>query len=388
MKGYYFKKILFIVPAIFLTTNIAFAGEQVSQNQYKGLQKKAETQKKEIIQNALEKTELIDRLDKLDQKLANATVKFYKTESNIKRLSRKIVSISKQRKSTNIEYRILFEKFKKRIKAYYMYSDAVLFPFFILNKDDNPVFLERGMESIIRHDQRLYDNLMKKAIELDQIKKEYQKQDAALKILKSKQKEIIKNVEQEKNQRLAMLVALRQREEDYYAVLLQINAAKESMQFKIRDNNQKIKNNFSFKNSFGENFANKKGMLQMPLKGKIVSKFGRAFKGNLKAAIFNKGINISGRSNSRIKAIANGNVEFSGWIKGYGNVIIINHGNGYFTLSAHIAMPYKKTGDIVNFGEIIGLLGSMGTDTTDTLYFELRKDGKAINPLKWFSVSN
>lgn len=379
MKRYY-KKILFIFSAIFLTTNIIFAKEQALQD--KGLQKK------EIIQYELEKTELIDLLDKLDQKLANATVKLYKTESSIKRVSRKIVSISKQKKSTDMEYRILFEKLKKRIKAYYMYSDAALFPFFILNKDDNPVFLERGMESIIRHDQILYENLMKKGIELDQIKKEYQEQGAALKILKGKQKEIIKNIEQEKNQRLAMLVALRQREDDYYAVLLQMDAEKESMQFKIRDDNKKIKNNFSFKDSFGENFADKKGKLQMPLKGKIVSNFGRALKGDLKAAIFNKGINISGRPNSGIKAIANGNVEFSGWIKGYGNVIIINHGDGYFSLSAHISIPYKKTGDIVNFGEIIGLLGSMGTDTTDTLYFELRKDGKAINPLKWFSVSN
>ena len=99
---------------------------------------------------------------------------------------------------------------------------------------------------------------------------------------------------------------------------------------------------------------------------------------------FHRGIDISNSTGTPIMAAADGKVVFSGWSGRYGQVIKIDHGNGYKTLYAHNSKNVVKRDHIVNKGDIIASMGSSGRTTGPHIHFEIHKDGKTVNPISYF----
>jgi len=130
--------------------------------------------------------------------------------------------------------------------------------------------------------------------------------------------------------------------------------------------------------------------LNNPLKKLLLFFNGKIIKDNSKVGErtlhIRKGIYIGGPLGSEIKAVFPGRVDFSGQLKGYGQVIIINHGSRFFTISAHLLQRNKEEGDMIEEGDVIGLLGQSGSLSGPRLYFEVRKAGKNLDPIKWLKV--
>jgi murein hydrolase activator len=126
-------------------------------------------------------------------------------------------------------------------------------------------------------------------------------------------------------------------------------------------------------------FANARGKLPMPLEGRIL-KEGISSQGGL------KGITIEGRPGAEVKAVYAGRIDFSGSLKGYGEIVVINHGSRYFTVSAQLAQRKKEEGEMVSAGEVIGSLGKTPSARDARLYFEIRKGGGNLDPLRWLKV--
>lgn len=128
------------------------------------------------------------------------------------------------------------------------------------------------------------------------------------------------------------------------------------------------------------NFAGlKKGTLPWPLKGKLIKKFGSNRTSQLKW----KGLFISAPAGKEIKAIANGQVVYADWLNGFGMVMVIEHGKGYMSLYGHNQSLLLNPGDKVNAGQPIALSGDSGAQNKTGLYFEIRYQGSAVNPLPW-----
>ena len=118
-----------------------------------------------------------------------------------------------------------------------------------------------------------------------------------------------------------------------------------------------------------------------PLNGLITSHFGIRTLGGRRD--YHTGIDIDGHSGASIRAAESGKVSFSGYINGYGNVVIIDHAGGYSTVYAHSASNLVKEGQNVKKGEIICKLGSTGNATGSHLHFEIRENGRPVNPLSY-----
>ncbi len=102
---------------------------------------------------------------------------------------------------------------------------------------------------------------------------------------------------------------------------------------------------------------------------------------------YHRAIDIANPAGPGIKAAAAGRVVYAGWTKnkgGYGLHVIIDHGDGYVTLYAHMRKLYVKTGQKVSKGQVIGLMGSTGRSTGTHVHFEIRKNGRRLNPLKFY----
>lgn len=132
-----------------------------------------------------------------------------------------------------------------------------------------------------------------------------------------------------------------------------------------------------------KNISELKGRLPIPLRGTIV-RGRKLFKSN--HVYLERGIFIRAREGAKVRAILPGRVEFSGKLKGYGQVIIINHGSRFFTISALLSKRNKEEGDLVRQSEIIGEVGSAVSRIGSSLYFEIRRGGKNLDPLKWLKI--
>lgn len=132
-------------------------------------------------------------------------------------------------------------------------------------------------------------------------------------------------------------------------------------------------------------FISKRGQLKMPVDGKIIKSFGKEIDPRFHTVIYRKGVVIKTGENSHVRSIFAGKVAFAGTFSGYGNLIIIKHGENYYSVYARLSELYKKEGDKVDSEEIIGKSGTSGLFADDGLYFELRKGGKPLDPELWFS---
>ena len=126
-----------------------------------------------------------------------------------------------------------------------------------------------------------------------------------------------------------------------------------------------------------------KGLLDAPVKGKITNFFGPFKNTRYNVMNFRSGIDFKSERGEPVQAVFGGKVLFADWFKGYGNMLIIDHGHSYCTLYAHVEELFKQKGDAVEAGEVIATVGDSGTLSGPGLYFEVRHHGKPEDPQQW-----
>lgn len=128
-----------------------------------------------------------------------------------------------------------------------------------------------------------------------------------------------------------------------------------------------------------ESFISRKGRLAWPLKGRVAHSFGSTRSGSLRW----EGWLISASAGDNVKTVHHGRVVFSNYLRGFGLLVIVDHGEGYMTLYAHNQELLKETGDWVQSNEVISRAGDTGGLSKPALYFEIRKQGKPADPKAW-----
>jgi murein DD-endopeptidase MepM/ murein hydrolase activator NlpD len=128
-------------------------------------------------------------------------------------------------------------------------------------------------------------------------------------------------------------------------------------------------------------------MLEWPVKGQITSPYGPRVHPVLKTKSFNSGIDILAAANAPVRAAGPGEVLYEGWLRGFGQVVIIDHGNNISTVYAHMSSTHVKEGMAVNTGSIVGTVGNSGTAEDPSLHFEVRVGEAAKNPLDYLKKS-
>ncbi len=126
-------------------------------------------------------------------------------------------------------------------------------------------------------------------------------------------------------------------------------------------------------------FSRLKGSLRLPVAGELMNRFGTPREGGMSW----KGLFIRAAQGATVKAIAAGQVVFAEWLRGFGNLIIVDHGDGYMSLYSNNESLYKQVGERVQAGEAIAAVGNSGGQPDPGLYFEMRHQSRPVNPLLW-----
>lgn len=208
-----------------------------------------------------------------------------------------------------------------------------------------------------------------------------EEQDSVLKLNQQLQADIVKKHHEERLAQLENYGKLKAAEGQVESLIKNFNARVE-LEKATETERRASKVAYEQKQIADSVFNRLKGKLQLPVMGgKILTRYGRAFDSRSGLYVFKKGVEIESAKKQTVNAIYEGKVAYSGELPDYGRVTIIDHGDHFYSICAHLGALLKKAGDKVLVGEPIARTDDSGTP----VYFEIRSRNVAVNPLQWIS---
>ena len=391
------KKVASLVFIIFLTLN-AYAQENLKKiedevirrkEKLSDIDKKIKKKKDKITQAEKEELSTINQLNIIDKKLSKNRDELSLLNRQSKNLEKEMLTTNTQLKQINQDISQRKKLFNKRIVALYKYqrSGGILMTIFsshsYLDLSQRTKFI--GM--ILNHDIQIIHQFLEKVSLTKEKKTTLHENQKSLEKVKASILEKESQINNQKRKKSALLKKIRNEKNTYHAAVKELEKSSLELQSLIdRLEKELTMGKGHFVPEEGKGFATLKGKLLFPVSGKIISRYGNQVDSQLNTVTFQKGIEISTERGKEIKAIYEGKVLYADWFKGYGNIIIIDHGDSYYSLSAHLSKTLKGVGDRVEAGEVIALSGDTGSLKGPSLYFELRHHGKPLNPLHWLKT--
>ena len=246
-------------------------------------------------------------------------------------------------------------------------------------------FIQRkaALEKILNYDEKIRRNLLENQAELKNMLKRLDADRALKSAHAAEHQKQTKLISLEQSRRTKLLADIRKQKSLELAAIDSLVQAAAALERKITSLSTVELEATPDNNASQLPFSAHKGLLIMPVNGKITNLFGPYNNPKYNITNFRSGIDIKADQGEPIRSVFKGKVIYSEWFKGYGNMIIIDHGNSYYTVYAHLEETFKSKGDAVDAGEVIATLGDTGSMTGAKLYFEVRHHGKPLNPLNW-----
>jgi len=348
------------------------------------INRKIEQQKSEIKTFTIKEKNTLTRLNDADFALNKA-------RKSVSAIRKEIAGIEKKIRETTMSYIDLAEKIKtneayisKRLVALYKLYWLGKINFLASAESMFEIFQrEKALERILARDEdkqkklienkakvkNLLDIMNNKKKEKINLEQELIKQINIISLEKEKRSKLLADIRNKKSLGIAAIESLKNSANELDQTMKAL-----SIEFKQFKQVEKIKT---------KDFTSFKGLLNMPVKGKIISFFGPYKNTKFNVKNFRSGIDIKADRGEPIHAVCDGLIIYSSWFKGYGNMIVIAHGRNYYSVYAHIEELFKTKGDKVEKDEVVATVGDTGSMVGSGLYFELRHHGKPMNPLEW-----
>jgi septal ring factor EnvC (AmiA/AmiB activator) len=350
-----------------------------------------ESRTKEI--NLLGQLEILDQALKDGQNhLAALRRKTGEKEDLIKAKSEELLLVSAAKEKTK-------EHVKKRLAAYYRMGDiGIINVTFSTMKLPDLLNFKEYFLTLINYDRRVIDDYRQAIESLVRIREELQTEKEELQQAIFAIKEQEKQLTEVRRERMALLARVNTEKRLYQRALTEmedasnrLNQTMAGLREKLTLTKQNQERAFASpkkrRPGSSAGFATMKGRLQPPARGAVTTLFGKNSQGRFGLATYADGIDIKTLAGAEITAIYDGKVVYSGQLRGYGNLLIINHGQQYYSLISRAAEFYKDEGDEVRTGEVIGIMNDQGGLLGEGLHFEIRRGTEPENPLDWVNRS-
>lgn len=364
------------------------AGVTQTQQKLGSLKKKIEEEKEKVKNINRKESSVISQLNILDRNLS-------KKEKELKILNNKLGIVAKKVQKTNQEIQMLNQaihsqerNFEERLTILYKF-EKVEAPEVFFSSESFPdrVNSRPFMTALLFQDRQKIEDYRRQQRQLGNYREQLQADERELQQLKDEAEKKREEIRKDRSQKSQLLESVRNEKKIHLAAIRDMEIASKNLQALIdrleREIKEKAKREIA--PPAGKGFAAFRGKLPYPVEGRLLSTFGRNENPKFNTFTLQKGIEIEAPMGAEIKAIYDGRVLFADWFKGYGKILIIDHGEGFYTLSGHASQLLKKAGEEVKAGEVVALVGDTGSLKGPCLYFEIRRQGKPLNPLEWLA---
>jgi len=258
---------------------------------------------------------------------------------------------------------------------------------FVLLSGEVPlgVLLQRKhyLAATVSFDRELVEKLHDEVIYQENVKRELAHKKEELSQQRQILAEVQDSVRKDGEKKKQLLASLRQEKDGRVRALKELEQAALRLQKMIEEMSRRGVGKAP-ELPAGTGLDGMRGKLEWPVRGQVTGSFGKTKHPEFATEVFRKGIDIEAPIGEEIRAVEKGRVVFAERFSGYGKMVIIDHGERYFSVYAHLSEILKKSGDAVKRGETLGTVGDSDSLAGSGLYFEMRKDGKSIDPLPWF----
>ena len=382
----------FSILSLVSVVSPALAGKKVAgkidtllkdeQAELKILRKKIAQQENAISKVGKKESAVLKNLRKIGSqlKLKKRELEIYKW--NFKNNQKKIFSLEPRLKKA--EQKIKSHKNILGLRLRSIYKEGPMFPLRVAFSSNNITDLMQGlkyMDLIAQQDSQTLQEYLTKLEKIKQDKSSLYKVRAKLVSLKKNTVSKKREIEKTKKEKSVYLKKIKRKKNQSVKVRKELLASSNNLNSLID------KLLIKLVSGEGLDISDKKGRLKLPLKGRILNKFGRKRVKEYESYIVYNGINVRARRGTPVQAVFDGKVLYTGELEGYGNLVIVGHGKEYHSLYGHLDSIKVAANKVVKTGEVIALSGDSGSLEGETLYFELRKNGKPIEPVRWFIVA-
>ena len=245
--------------------------------------------------------------------------------------------------------------------------------------------LIRDLGETLREKQRLADLARAKNAELAEIEQSQQREHADLVGQQKKRQAVLARISDRIKAQRREIDGLKRDERRLARLIEGLGriVARPKRSARPRTGEAAVVNTLTPEASAADAFARLKGRLRLPARGELANRFGTP---RNEGGTNWKGLFIRAPGGGEVKAIAAGQVVFADWLRGFGNLIILDHGDGYLSVYGNNESLFKQVGQKTGGGETIAAIGNSGGNPETGLYFELRHLGQPLDPLKWMSL--
>jgi septal ring factor EnvC (AmiA/AmiB activator) len=363
------------------------------------------TQQEELDNLRQRITALQQDFDKTNESKSEAADALRESERNISTSKRKLNELGQQQNTAGhaLEHlQQLSAQLNKEMQSEQLLLSKLLYQQYLGGKQEYlKLLLNNHDPNQVARELQYYDyiartraawvkSLRDKLLKIQAVSEQTREKSKEIAALQNEEQSQRKHLEHEKRLRLQTLakfaVQLKQQRREIGKLqhdenrLTQLVEKLSKMLSRPANSNQAHNDNLPDNTFDGKPFATLKGKLALPVKGIITNKFGAP---RPDSRVLWKGLFLRATESQSVKSVAAGRVVFADWLRGFGNLLIIDHGKGYMSLYGNNETLLKQVGDTLNGGDNIASVGNSGGNEESGLYFELRHEGNPLDPLKW-----
>lgn len=366
---------------VILSPFILYASKDPRQ-EYQKIQREIESHRKKLEMIKKEEYSTLSDLDRANQRLNSIISELRKQRTRIQEINSEIKRIESERSDTEKEIEREKAWLKRKLRALQRYGKGLDVMILLTSTDDVGEMMRRWkyLERISVYERKAIEDYSRNLEELKQ--KEQQLRELNERLRRDEERIRLNEATllEHKKEKEALLVSIRKERSAHERMIKELNEASKRLLNLLRDLEKKEREKED--KYAGKGFSSLKGRLPWPVNGRVAIPYGSQVDPRFNTPVFRNGIYIE-TADETVKAVSGGKVVFSDWFKGYGNLVIINHGEGYHTLYGNLSETFLKAGDIIKERDVIGKVGESGLLNGPSLYFEVRYKGKALNPLQW-----
>jgi septal ring factor EnvC (AmiA/AmiB activator) len=376
------------------------APEVGKQEELKDLRSRIQALQEELEQTSEDKSEVTDALKNSERSISDANRGLRDLESRQRRLAQTLKQLANDTQSTEAQIAEQQKRLAELLRQHYVQGGGDAMKLMLNGQNPGEVarnieyysYIGRARTELIRqhreslsHLRTLQEKTREQNNDLHQVKQERIAQKKTLEAEKGARQQVLYKLSaQIRQQRKAIDTLIRDEKRltrlvEKLARLAAASAKPKPQPALTQKPGQTVKS-VADASLAGLNFSRLKGRLALPVAGEILNKFGQNREDGGPAW---KGLFIRARQGHEVHSVGSGKVAFADWLRGFGNLLIIDHGDGYLSLYSNNESLYKQPGDPVRAGDVVATVGSTGGQNEPGLYFELRHQGKPFDPLAW-----
>ncbi|MBW1712081.1 MAG: peptidoglycan DD-metalloendopeptidase family protein [Deltaproteobacteria bacterium] len=313
---------------------------------------------------------IIAQLDQIDQQLNRFKVNRRRLAGELKELNRRQDEARLEARQLLLKEAPLKDRIRRRLKALYLHGQAGFVRLYLAGPwAGEAAFGQAALARMVKFDLELIKDYNKLRQELKQAQESRAARKTQIETLAQRLKKAQAQLAEQRRARAALLLKVGREQKTYEQALAELNRAAAAL-------NQELA-------------AVEEALSQGPARGRLAQSKGRLpwpVAGRLErmSQVKRRGVLIRTEEGRPVKAVGAGRVVHAGWVKGYGLVVIIDHGARYYTLSAHLEELKIHVGQDIEAGQVLGLSGLAGL-AQPGVYFEIRHRDKALDPAKWLA---